>query len=1032
MLHWTALSRGADQPPVLAVTSANPVNNPDPAAVLAKFPPDVEGTPTPVAEALKKVTMPEGFHITCFASEPQVMQPIAIQVDDRGRLWVAECYSYPEWQPIGQDRLLILEDTNGDGIHDTRKVFYQQERYLTGFVLGHGGVWVCAAPDLLFIPDRNQDDVPDGPPEIILTGWSTEGKHNVVNGLQWGPDGWLYGCNGVSSPSRVGTPDTLQKDRTPLSCGVWRYHPTRKKFEGVTHGGTNPWGIDWNAEGDLFYTNCVIGHLYQALPGAHYIRMHGQDVNPYSYDLMPATSDHFHWQGGDWTRARGQDEHDDLGGGHAHSGAVFLLGDRWPQEYRGDLLMCNIHGLRINRDRLERTATGYVGRHRPDLIKFNDPWFRGVCLATGPDGSIYVADWCDIGECHDYKDVHRNSGRIYKFWHGELKKWQPADLEALVADPTKVDAVADPWSARRVLRRTYEADLQQRKILAENAFPQILVDKFKTLPVPQLLYQLWYWRALLESEQDRKFLDLLGTMISPSNALTGHVYADPVRKTALAVYCDLLGNTQEANSLTASFFAEVDPAGSLVLAYLGNLHNAPVTERKAVLAAIFKNPLWQKLPQVEKERDYAAWADRRNLQLMTWYALEAAVGADPQWAVEQLPKLPDPLLVRLTIRRLTDQSDDAQLAKNLEAIFGTPSLWQDESQAYDFLAALQAGLAGREKLSLSKNWTKLAPELRKHTDGRVRLQAIELSLLMGDPKIGTVLLENLANEKLSTPERARAMQLMARRKVPELAPQLEKLLDDPALRKEALAALAAYNLETTPDWVLARFARLTPPEKLVAVETLASRPHWAGRLIDALEQKTIARADLPAYVARQIELFKQPQLTKKLREIWGNVRATPEAITKRKAELMAELTAERLAASDYVAGGKLFRENCAQCHKLLGEGGNVGPELTGAQRGDLNYLLDNILDPSAVVPKDLQMTVLTLNDGRVLTGVVAEQSQLAYRLRNAQGEHLVSRGEIDEEQRLGISLMPDGLLGVLTTDQIRDLIGYLQHPEKGN
>lgn len=254
------------------------------------------GADAPLApkEAPLRMKLPDGFRATLFAGEPDVVQPIALSFDDRGRLWVAECYSYPKWHSNpdeGKDRILILEDTDGDGQFDVRKVFQSKLANVSGLLYGFGGVWVCASPNLLFIPDRNGDDVPDGPPEVVLDGWSLKAQHNVFNGLTWGPDGWLYGCNGIVATSLVGAPGTPEAQRTPMNCGVWRYHPVKKQFEAVTHGTTNPWGLDFDDFGQMFITNCVIHHLWHAVPGAHFQRMYGDDLNPNVYRLMTSIAD---------------------------------------------------------------------------------------------------------------------------------------------------------------------------------------------------------------------------------------------------------------------------------------------------------------------------------------------------------------------------------------------------------------------------------------------------------------------------------------------------------------------------------------------------------------------------------------------------------------------------------------------------------------------------------------------------------------------------------------------------------------------
>ncbi|MEM1293752.1 MAG: PVC-type heme-binding CxxCH protein [Verrucomicrobiota bacterium] len=282
-----------------------------------------EQPPSPKA-SLDLITLPKGFHISLFAGEPDVAQPIAINYDDRGRLWVLESFSYIEWKRTGKDRLLIFEDTDNDGRFDTRKVFWDKGNHSSGFQMGHGGVWLCDAPELLFIPDADRDDVPDGEPVVVLDGWTTEAEHNFFNGLNWGPDGWLYGRHGIKRGSKVGKPGTPEDERFDLSCGIWRYHPVKDRFEIWADGTVNPWGLDWNEEGEGFITTSVIDHFWHLVPGARYQRVPGQgtaSLHPFSYGLMEPTSDHRHWSGGQ-TGRKDLAGNDVEGGGHSHSGLV--------------------------------------------------------------------------------------------------------------------------------------------------------------------------------------------------------------------------------------------------------------------------------------------------------------------------------------------------------------------------------------------------------------------------------------------------------------------------------------------------------------------------------------------------------------------------------------------------------------------------------------------------------------------------------------------------------------------------------------
>jgi putative membrane-bound dehydrogenase-like protein len=345
-------------------------------------------------QAAQAMTVPEGFRVTLFAGEPDIVQPIAMAIDDRGRLWVAEAYSYPTRLPDdqAQDRILIFEDKDGDGRFDSRKVFAEKLNLVSGLELGFGGVWVGAAPYLLFIPDRDGDDRPDGPPQVRLDGWGYQDTHETLNAFRWGPDGWLYGCHGVFTHSRVGKPGTPDDQRVPINAGIWRYHPTRHVFEVFAHGTSNPWGVDFNEYGQCFLTACVIPHLYHMIQGARYERQGGQHFNPHTYDDLKTIADHRHYVGNQWRdidRARS----DDSGGGHAHAGAMVYLGGTWPEKYRGALFMNNIHGARINMDTLKPAGSGYVGSHGADFILTNDLWSQIIYLTYGPDGNVYMIDW---------------------------------------------------------------------------------------------------------------------------------------------------------------------------------------------------------------------------------------------------------------------------------------------------------------------------------------------------------------------------------------------------------------------------------------------------------------------------------------------------------------------------------------------------------------------------------------------------------------------------------------------------------------
>ena len=571
--------------------------------------------PLPPGEALKKITVPKGFQVSLFAAEPHVLQPVAFDFDDRGRLWVVECFSYPDFKTENKDRVLIFTDTDNDGQFDERKVFMDNGRRLSGIAWGFGGVWLCSAPEILFIPDRNGDDVPDDKPVVHLDGWTLKASHNMVNGLAWGPDGWLYGRQGILSDSLVGKPGAAEKDRTLLNCAIWRYHPTRHIFEVVARGTTNPWGLDWDENGQAFFSNNVIGHLWHLIPGAHYQRMYGEDFNPYLFELMPACSDHLHWAGSDWTKTRGgQGEHDTLGGGHSHCGAMIYLGDNWPAEYRGTLMMANTHGNRLLYDTPERAGCGYVAKHGKSFFMANDPWFRGVSIHSGPDGSVFASDWNDFGECHDYDGTYRSSGRIYKITYGAPKRGEPFNLAKLSdKELVELQLSKNEWHVRHA-----------RRLLQERAVAGTLGrDTAKLIDPRRNLRGLWAMNAI-------------GAL--DATTLTQLVTHDNEHMRWWAV--KFLSERDDFTDAHRELFinrAREDQSGLVRLGLASALQRMPLDRRWELAEALSMRSEDGKDP---------------NQPLMIWYGIEPAVPKNTDRAIQLMTASKIPLVRQFIARRL--------------------------------------------------------------------------------------------------------------------------------------------------------------------------------------------------------------------------------------------------------------------------------------------------------------------------------------------------------------------------------------------
>jgi putative membrane-bound dehydrogenase-like protein len=952
--------------------------------------------PVPPVEAPHRMTLPAGFRATLFAGEPDVVQPIAMTTDDRGRLWVVECRSYPNWtdKPEGYDRVLIFEDTDGDGRFDKRTVFLDNGANLSGIALGFGGVWLCATPNLLFIPVRDGEDKPAGAPVVKLDGWSLEAKHNVFNGLTWGPDGWLWGCNGISSPSRVGRPGTPDKDRVRLNCGVWRYHPTREVFEVVAWGTTNPWGVDFDDYGEAFITNCVIDHLWHVIPGAHYERMFGQDLNPHVYALMKACSDHRHWAGGHWTTSRGGGVHSEAGGGHAHCGTMVYLGDSWPDRYRNGVFTCNIHGNRVNHDALKRRGSGYVGTHEPDFLLANDPWFRGVALCYGPDGGAYVADWCDTGECHNEKKVDRTNGRIYKVTFGEPKPWS-GDLSKLSdTDLVNRQLHKNDWFVRHA-RRLLQERAGQRPIDPEAV--RALTDMLAT--------------RLDETRRLRAFfaLHVTGSLDDQAYGRRLHDRDENVRAWAVRLALDRPWNPILEDALRALARNEASPRVRLALA--SGLQRMPRASR------------WSVASELAPHADDAA---DPNLSHMLWYGIEPLVVPDRE-AAARLLFLTNSSIVRESIaRRVASEPPEQSWVGSVVAWLAA----DDDVRRADILRGLQDALRGRRQFPRPHTWLVVYDRLAASPSEEVRDRTAELAVLFGDERARAALRAVALDPRADAAKRQKALQTLLTDPRPELVPDLQRLLADPTVRGVAARGLAAFADPATPREILKHYASFTDAEKADAVQTLASRPAYALALLDAVEHGQVPRRDLSAYTARQMQALKSKEVTDRLLKVWGTVRTTSKERAAQMARYKALLTPDSLQAANLPRGRALFEQNCATCHKLFGEGAAIGPELTGSQRANLDYILENVLDPSAAVPSEYRVTELELTSGRLVSGIVVQETPRAVTVQTPTERLTVPAGDIAARTQSPVSMMPDGIFDKLTAEEVRDLVAYLASPRQ--
>jgi putative membrane-bound dehydrogenase-like protein len=425
-------------------------------------------------EAIKKMTVPEGFSVELVASEPMIVNPVAMTIDERGRFWITESLEYPRRKPgPGQDRVKVLEDTDRDGRMDKATVFADGLNIPSGIAVGHGGVWVANSPDILFYPVNNWDTLEHGAPQVVVTGFGRDDTHELPNSFTWGPDGWLYGLNGVFNRSVV-----EQNGKTfDFTCALFRIHPRTREFQLFAQGTSNPWGVAWDTEGSAFVSACVIDHLWHLAETGYYHRQGG----PYP---------DFTWKLNSIVKHKHQKA--------AYCGIHFFDSDAYPEQYREMLFMGNIHGNCINVDKLERRGSTYFATGEPDFLSANDAWFMPVVQKTGPDGCLYILDWYDRYHCYqdanrDPAGIDRLKGRLYRVRYNNTPRAEPFNL-AKESDKQLIARLASP--------NVFYRDLAQR-ILSERRAQDAIVELEHVVtndaaPRKQRLHALW---ALIGAEQ---------------------------------------------------------------------------------------------------------------------------------------------------------------------------------------------------------------------------------------------------------------------------------------------------------------------------------------------------------------------------------------------------------------------------------------------------------------------------------------------------------------------------------------------------
>ncbi|HVJ68035.1 MAG TPA: PVC-type heme-binding CxxCH protein [Caulifigura sp.] len=981
------------------------------------------GPPLSAQDAVAKMTVPEGFTVDIVASEPDVVNPVAMFIDEKGRFWITESFEYPRQEAgPGRDRIKVLEDTDGDGKVDKVTVFAEGLNIPSGIAVGHGGVWVANAPDILFLQDTDGDLKADKT-EVIMTGFGRTDTHELPNSFTWGPDGWLYGLNGVFNYCDVtyGKDNPNAKPDHPgwkFTCALFRIHPRTREFQIFCEGTSNPWGLAINDKGDFFISACVIDHLWHLTERGYYIRQGG----PYPAHTWPIGSIVKH-------------EHQKA----AYCGITWFDSNAYPAEYRNTLYMGNIHGNCINADVVEPKGATYVGKPHPgftakadawkndqygvirktgdeknpklaDLLQANDQWFMPVVQKTGPDGCLYILDWYDQYHCYqdanaDPAGIDRAKGRLYRLRYKDNPYVKPFDL-AKKTDDELIELLRDS--------NVFYRESAQR-LLAERKTPEIS---------GKLLARIQQGNA--PSRDPYRELLTLGSLPVNGNApLDGLLkHSDPIVR---AWGLRSLGNRGNLNEAEAALCrAMVDDDSPVVRL------QAVVTAAKAVTMIELKREILLRAlsaPQLDSQVAHVAWECLK-----------------PLITIE-----PEPFLDAARSQNLTGRQLPIEVVERVFDLL----LGMDDMPYESFAAFLKStgGSRGANPDVLTMAFWKMAMRLQSrpihpkrknefvimHTQllqeslGGPRDQPLwwataNLSASLGGESGQYLLLYVLLNAE-DTPEtaarRIEGFRTLVNLNHPRCLELVERQLDSkvPTVREQMLLTLSRLDDPKVAPLILEAFPRLGPL-KPKAIELLTQRASWSHALLEQISRGAIPATALNLNQVRRVGGFRDEALQAKFVALYGKLRETRNPDREHVIGNMRNIL--DTIPGDPHAGHAVFKKVCGQCHKIHGEGAEVGPDITSNGRNNWEQLLSNVLDPSLVIGKGYQARILATADGRVLTGLPVEETEQQIVLKVQGGKlETIPRSEVEADKLSELSMMPEALEKQLTPQELADLFAFL-------
>lgn len=988
-----------------------------------------EGGPTAPAQAGSKLEIHPEFKMTLVAAEPLLSKPIALDWDHQGRLWVAETVEYPngrrgmrpalqgnEWKDGGglvaqvgkqerpaQDRLSILVDSDGDGLMDKKTVWFEGLELVTGFVFHRDGVIASAAPDILWIRDRDGDGKAD---EVttLYTGLGTSDTHAVINNLRWGMDGWIYATHGYSAGDVKSANGSKEFGR--IGSGVVRFRPDGSAFEQYSSKGGNTWGLDFSWDGDLFYTQPTSGDLLMTvlLPESILAKSPGSKATSYQVVIKsPKAHPLMKWENMAYVQI------DWVGSFTAAAGAAIYNGGSWPSSYQNHYFTTEPTINIVHHEEITAAGAGYQGRklRTEEFVGSRDLWFRPIETRIGPDGALYVLDFYNQAVIHnDTRGPAHNAvnaavrpdrdhyfGRVWRIDHREAKPLPPArlvptsaeDLMAALSHPNR----AVRMSAHRLLLERGNAEIS-RIANNENASPLSRV------------HALWVAEQLYGVEEDV----LVAALKNPDAGvrkvaarIAGQTPTGRVARTKLQNALILAAtNESPAVQLQALIALSAQKPADDVAARLVALYpslNDRWLEAAAQTAAA-SSPV-ATIKAALQSKSAASLANLVN-------ALAATVGRSgtPQDAVALVNALTEP-----GANEMLKQGILQQFARSLRP--ETTPNWTDSLKA-SIRSLIQSPESATKlaALPLVARWdtqSSLASEVKQEVSG---------------------LLLKVKDRSISEDSRSQiATSLLGVRKFSEeIVPTVAGLVG--GSETSSLQDRIIKSLGEIPDAQIGKalatvFPKLAGELQNTAFNQVIKRNDWSIALLDAVKAGQVPLGSIGPANVHRLRYHPDAAVAKLATETIEALRG-PEA--KEKQALISKLTPEVEKPGDKAKGHLLFTQNCATCHRLNDEGKEVGPALTGMGAHGSAELLVHILDPNREVDPSFAAWNFETKDGESYDGIVARENRASVFLRNAAGEMELKRDDVKAQKNTGRSLMPEGFES-LGAEGLRDLLAFM-------